>query len=189
MVADSTHATGSSTIIERLPDIVQRFFEHYGRDRLLWRPPSMQLIREARSDDLPALARLFEAYRQFYQLPADAATSAGYMEARLVAQDSVLLVAADERGTLTGFCQLYPSWCSLLAAPIYILYDLYVAAPNRRDGIGRALLQAAADRARRDGKARMDLATAKSNVSAQSLYESLGWERDEEFLTYTLTLR
>jgi ribosomal protein S18 acetylase RimI-like enzyme len=30
----------------------------------------------------------------------------------------------------------------------------------------------------------MELSTAKSNTVAQSLYESLGWERDEAFYVY-----
>jgi ribosomal protein S18 acetylase RimI-like enzyme len=32
----------------------------------------------------------------------------------------------------------------------------------------------------------MTLSTARTNLTAQSLYESLGWERDEEFLVYNL---
>jgi ribosomal protein S18 acetylase RimI-like enzyme len=148
----------------------------------------MPMIHDADARDLPALADLFDAYRQFYELPADLDKSARYIAARFAARDSVLLVASDQRQGLIGFCQLYPSWCSLLAAPIYVLYDLYVNPACRRDGVGRALMQAAADRARQDGKARMDLATAKTNVQAQSLYESLGWERDDEFLTYNLSV-
>jgi ribosomal protein S18 acetylase RimI-like enzyme len=36
----------------------------------------------------------------------------------------------------------------------------------------------------RHGKARMDLATAKSNRAAQAVYRSMGWTRDELFYTY-----
>jgi ribosomal protein S18 acetylase RimI-like enzyme len=35
-----------------------------------------------------------------------------------------------------------------------------------------------------NGMARLDLSTAKSNLAAQALYESLGWVRDEVFYTY-----
>jgi ribosomal protein S18 acetylase RimI-like enzyme len=48
------------------------------------------------------------------------------------------------------------------------------------------LLKAAEARAAADGKARMDLTTAKTNNAAQSLYESLGWVRDEVFYSYSL---
>ena len=147
----------------------------------------MVRIREAISDDLPALGRLFDEYRQFYQLPTDVEKATVYLKDRLRAGESVVLVAADEAGQLLGFTQLYPTWCSLLAGPVYVLYDLYVAPQARRHGVGRALLKAAAERGRRDKKLRMTLSTAKTNADAQSVYESLGWERDNEFYVYNLS--
>jgi ribosomal protein S18 acetylase RimI-like enzyme len=144
-------------------------------------------IRESVRGDLPALGKLFDEYRQFYQLPTDVEKATAYLEARLGARESVVLIAADEAGQLLGFTQLYPTWCSLLAGPVYVLYDLYVAPPARRRGVGRALLKAAAERGQRDGKLRMTLSTAKTNADAQSVYESLGWQRDNEFYVYNLT--
>jgi ribosomal protein S18 acetylase RimI-like enzyme len=143
-------------------------------------------IREASAGDLPALGRLFDEYRQFYRLPSDLEKATAYLKARLGGHDSVVLVAADEGEQLIGFTQLYPTWCSLLAGPVYVLYDLYVATQARQRGVGRALLEAAAGRGRRDGKLRMTLSTARTNLNAQSLYESLGWERDDEFYVYNL---
>jgi len=143
-------------------------------------------IREATDSDLSALGRLFDDYRQFYKLPSDLERSTSYLNARLDARDSIVLLAVDESDQLLGFTQLYPTWCSLLAGPVYVLYDLYVAPDARRRGIGRALMHAATERGRRDGKLRMTLSTAKTNATAQSLYESLGWERDEEFYVYNL---
>ena len=144
-------------------------------------------VREARSRDLPGLGRLFDEYRQFYKLLTEVGRATEYIGARLAAGDSVVLVAADESEQLLGFTQLYPTWCSLLAGSVYVLYDLYVPPRARRHGVARALLEAAADRARRDGKLRMTLSTARTNVNAQALYESLGWERDNEFYVYNLS--
>jgi ribosomal protein S18 acetylase RimI-like enzyme len=145
-------------------------------------------IREASSSDLPALGQLFDEYRQFYRLPKDVDKATGYIGARLAARDSVVLVAADESEQLVGFTQLYPTWCSLLAGPVYVLYDLYVPPRARRRGVARALLTAAAERAKRDGKLRMTLSTARTNRNAQALYESLGWERDNDFYVYNLNI-
>ena len=143
-------------------------------------------IREASGGDLPVLGRLFAEYRQFYRLPSDLDKANAYLKARLASHESMVLVAADDAQGLVGFTQLYPTWCSLLAGPVYVLYDLYVAPQARRRGVGRALIHAATERGRYDRKLRMSLSTAKTNLGAQSLYESLGWERDEEFYVYNL---
>ncbi|HVW52725.1 MAG TPA: GNAT family N-acetyltransferase [Trinickia sp.] len=146
-------------------------------------------IRAYEPRDLPETARLFDLYRQFYEQRPDLMHAERFIRARIENGDSVVLVADDGEGTLAGFCQLYPSFCSVAAAPIYVLYDLFVERRARRLGVARALLAAARTRALADGKVRMDLTTAKTNVTAQALYESMGWRRDEVFFTYTLTVR
>jgi GNAT superfamily N-acetyltransferase len=143
-------------------------------------------IRPYEPRDLPETARLFDLYRQFYEQRADLPLAERFIRARTENAESVILVADVGEGMLGGFCQLYPSFCSVAAGPIYVLYDLFVAPSVRRGGVGKALLAAAHERARGDGKVRMDLTTAKTNATAQSLYESMGWVRDEVFYTYTL---
>lgn len=141
-------------------------------------------VREAQAADLEPVAELFDLYRQFYEQPADRALARRFIAERLARQESVVLVAQSASGGLVGFCQLYPSFCSVEARPIYVLYDLFVLPAARQSGVGRWLLQAAEARALQDGKARMDLTTARSNLPAQTLYASLGWVRDEVFLAY-----
>lgn len=141
-------------------------------------------VRQAQAADLEPVAELFDLYRQFYEQPADPALARQFIAERLARQESVVLVAQSASGGLVGFCQLYPSFCSVEARPIYVLYDLFVLPAARQSGVGRWLLQAAEARALQDGKARMDLTTARSNVPAQTLYASLGWVRDEVFLAY-----
>ena len=145
-------------------------------------------IHTALPEDAALIAPLFDAYRQFYEQAADADAALAFITARLERGESVILLARDAQGRALGFCQLYPSFCSVLAAPIYVLYDLFVAPLARRTGVGRALLLAAEAHARATGHARMDLTTARDNHQAQALYESLGWVRDGVFLTYTRTL-
>ena len=135
--------------------------------------------------DLPAAAQLFDSYRQFYQQAPDLALAQRFMTERLEREESVVLLAQSAAGELVGFCQLYPSFCSVEAAPIYTLYDLFVSPAARRSGAGRALLLAADARATADGKVRMDLTTARTNLQAQALYESLGWVRDDVFFAYS----
>lgn len=141
-------------------------------------------LRQARPADLPAVAELFDLYRQFYDQPADRERAQAFLTERMQRCESVILVADAGADGLMGFCQLYPSFCSVEAAPIYVLYDLFVRPGARQAGVGRQLLLAAEARAAADGRVRMDLTTARTNLTAQRLYESLGWVRDEVFLAY-----
>jgi ribosomal protein S18 acetylase RimI-like enzyme len=140
--------------------------------------------RRAGLSDLDALAAMFDAYRQFYEQPADLELASRFIEERLQKNESVCLLALNSSGQALGFCQLYPSFCSVEAQPIYALYDLYVRPEARRSGAGKALLVAAHDYAATAGVARLDLTTAKTNLAAQALYESLGWVQDQIFLAY-----
>ena len=158
-------------------------------------------VRLAKVGDAAVLAPLFDAYRGFYGLASDPQLARDYLAQRLGQGDALVLLAhADAEPTATdpaavggtrraaplGFCQIYPTWGSLLAAPMGVLYDLYVIPAARRRGVGRALLDAAAALARERGLARLELSTATDNLPAQALYESLGWVRGTRFLSYSL---
>jgi GNAT superfamily N-acetyltransferase len=146
------------------------------------------LIRQAGLGDLPLVAPLFDAYRQFYGKPADAALAASFLRERLECGESTIFVATDADGAGIGFVQLYPSFSSVSAGRIYVLNDLFVAPAARGAAVGRGLLQAAADFGRRHGALRLVLSTAKTNARAQALYASEGWVRDEDYFQYTLAL-
>ena len=145
-------------------------------------------IRSISDADLSAVAILFDAYRQFYEQQSDVEFAAKFLKERIQNQQSVILVAHNSEQRVVGFCQLYPTFCSVIAQPIYVLYDLFVSSEARRLGVAKALLQAAHQQGIVDKKARLDLSTAKTNYAAQALYESLGWVRDNDFFTYSLAL-
>ena len=145
-------------------------------------------VRSAQLSDLSSLSRLFNAYRQFYEQATDIDLATEFISARLTQQDSVIFVAVDADDKPLGFCQLYPSFCSILATKTAVLYDLFVAANARKTGAGAALMLAAKNHAEEHGFARLDLTTAKTNLNAQKLYVSLGWVKDEIFLSYNLSI-
>lgn len=138
--------------------------------------------------DVAQIAPLFDAYRQFYEQAPDLAQATSFIAARLQNCESTILLVHDASGAAIGFCQMYPSFCSVLAQPVVVLYDLFVTPEARRTGAGRALLLAAEAHARANGFARMDLTTAKTNVRAQTLYRAMGWIKDEVFDAYNRTL-
>ena len=145
-------------------------------------------VRLASAADVDRVAPLFDAYRQFYGLPPDLALCRGYLAERLGRDESAVLLAADPKGAAVGFVQMYPSFSSLAAARTYVIYDLFVDPAARERGVGRRLMEAAAEEARRRGAVSLALSTARTNHRAQRLYESLGWVRDEDFYEYNLRL-
>ena len=146
------------------------------------------MINLATVSDIERVAPLFDAYRQFYGLTSDPPLAKQYLLDRLSRGESIVLLAQAPEGAALGFVQMYPGFSSLRAAPVYVLYDLFVAPEARQRGVGRRLMEAAASEARRRGAAALTLSTARTNVPAQQLYESLGWKRDDEFLEYGLVL-
>lgn len=134
-------------------------------------------ISRAGPADLDALALLFDAYRQFYGQPSDAAAARDWLRSRLRVGESMVLVA--RRGAdMVGFVQLYPMFSSVRLARTWILNDLYVLPTNRRGGVARALMDAAADFARADGAAGISLETTRDNAPARALYRGAGWHED-----------
>lgn len=146
--------------------------------------PTVQ-TRTATLADLEVIAALFDAYRQFYGQTADLAVAKNFIQNRLQNGESIVLLASNESEQVIGFCQLYPTFCSVEAKPVFSLYDLFVSPAARRSGAAKVLLQAAEKLAAESGKARMDLTTARTNTPAQAAYESLGWVRDELFYAYS----
>lgn len=145
---------------------------------------STLIVKVASMANLQSIAVLFNQYREFYEQGSDLALATEFIQQRMQNAESVILLAEDAQGKALGFCQLYPSFCSVEAKPIYSLYDLFVLPEHRANGIGRNLLLNAEALAKRNGKCRMDLTTAKNNLKAQSVYESLGWKRDDIFYAY-----
>lgn len=145
-------------------------------------------VFRARIEHLDAVAVLFDQYRQFYEEQADLAACRKFLAERLRNKESIIIAAESAEGELTGFTQLYRSFCSVEMAELVYLYDLFVAPAARRQGVAQALMEAARDYATSRGAGRLQLETAITNLPGQALYEKLGWQRDEEFYTYHLPL-
>ena len=148
----------------------------------------MSKIVQAEIEHLREVSRLFNLYRIFYKEKDDLDSTKQFIKQRLENGDSTIFVSINDDASLNGFVQLYPSFCSVSMIPILILYDLFVDPDIRTKGIGRSLMNKAAQYAQENGFKRLELSTAKDNFIGQSLYESLDYEVDDEFLHYSLEI-
>jgi ribosomal protein S18 acetylase RimI-like enzyme len=149
----------------------------------------VQIIR-ADDSHLEALLPMFNGYRKFYEQSHDEDGARAYLHARMNNDEAIifLAVSSDDPNRYAGFVLLYPTFDSVEMTAVWVLHDLFVEHQYRQRGIGRLLMNAAKDLCQTTGITRIDLATEISNKQAQSLYESLGYERDIEFYYYSLEL-
>ncbi len=148
-------------------------------------------IIKAAVNHLDLAAPLFDAYRVFYKQPSDLSGAKEYLYHRITREEALVFLAVTEKDKQMiglGFVQLYPSFSSITMKREWILYDLFVSPAARKQGIGRALMDKARQLAIETGAQTLILSTAKDNYPAQHLYESLGYERDEEFYVYELEI-
>ena len=140
-------------------------------------------IIRAELEHIEIVAQLFDGYRQFYGQSHDIEGSRRFLAARLEQDQSVIFLALED-GAGCGFTQLYPAFSSVSMRPLWILNDLFVAPQARKLGVGKGLMQAATEFAAETGAKRLVLATEIDNLPAQSLYEKMGWIRDDAFIHY-----
>ncbi|MCY8232851.1 GNAT family N-acetyltransferase [Priestia endophytica] len=144
-------------------------------------------IVEACVTDYKKVAVLFNEYRVFYKQKSDIKAAERFIYERLHNKESVIFLALEE-GEAVGFAQLYPSFTSIGIKRIIILNDLYVTEKTRGSGVGAALLQEVKEYGKKEERDSIVLQTAKDNVRAQHLYEKLGYQKDDHYFYYSLSL-
>lgn len=143
-------------------------------------------VHRAGLDSLDELVSLFEAYRAFYQMPADPDGARAFLKQRIENDESVVFIATLD-GKPLGFTQLYPLFSSTRMARLFLLNDLFVHADARGSGLGAALLARAYEHAREEGACELMLETGNDNP-ARRLYERSGYEAVTTRTFYTRTV-
>jgi ribosomal protein S18 acetylase RimI-like enzyme len=86
-----------------------------------------------------------------------------------------LLGSAGADSAAAGVCQVRFRWSVWKSAEDCWVEDLYVREDARRSGLGRALVEAAVERARERGCRRIELDVNEDNAAARALYEACGF--------------
>lgn len=147
-------------------------------------------IKRINKQETNLVIELFDKYRVFYKQESDISRATAFINTRLQNNESVIFVAFID-GKPAGFTQLYPTYSSVRTVKNWILNDLYVDANFRKQGIGEALIKTATQFAKDQAATFVQLSTAIDNFTAQSLYENIGFAKQEpetDFFTYRIQL-
>ena len=141
-------------------------------------------IRQATTDDIEGIAKLFDAYRVFYEQGSDLSLAQEFLGNRLNNLESVIFCAYTSDEHCVGFAQLYPSFSSVSAKRIWILNDLFVLESVRGMGIGTKLISEIEAFGEESQAIAILIETTVSNTGAQKLYEFKGYQKVTERLFY-----
>ncbi|MDB5053715.1 MAG: family N-acetyltransferase [Bacilli bacterium] len=137
-------------------------------------------VFQATIDDLDSVTLLFDEYRIFYDQISDIQKARTFLFEKFEHQESIIFLAKDQSSEHdVGFIQLYPSFSSLTMQRLWILNDLFVSHNHRKQGNGNQLLEAAKSFAIKTNAKGVQLSTAWDNKTAQRLYESLDYKKDD----------
>ena len=138
--------------------------------------------------ELETLLPMIGEYQRFYEAEEiDESRNRAFFSRFLAPSEDGMLLGAWRGEELVGYACLYWHFTSLVPAETVLLNDLFVAEPQRGGGVGRALIEASAEVARKRGAHHLEWATQPDNEAAQRLYDRTGAERSE-WVEYELRL-
>ena len=136
-----------------------------------------QAVRRGEAADAEAIGQLLHDFNREFDDPTPGPRALAERVRELLAAGEIKVLLAGGRPQGLAVLRFRPAiWTEALDC---YLEELYVVPERRGQGLGRALLEAAIELARREGAAHMDLGTSEDDVAARALYESLGFSNRE----------
>lgn len=120
------------------------------------------------------MARMANALNRELGIEGEAHTGDGVLLDGFGASPRFSLLIAEVNGVAAGYAMYHPGYDSDIAAASVWLVDLYVDAPARRFGVGRALMQVLAREAMRAGAKTIEWCVLERNERAIAFYRALG---------------
>ena len=143
----------------------------------------------ATSEEFAEAARLLAEFGHWVggKRPDEAEIRSG-VERIHAAGDGEFLLGSIDGGTPAGICQVRFRWSVWTSSEDAWIEDVFVREQARRSGLGRALVEAAVERARERSCLRIELDVDAANEPALTLYRSLGFSGELKAEDHSLLL-
>lgn len=140
----------------------------------------MTRVRPFRAEDAAAVASMVAALNAEEGYDPRKGPDAASLDAAFLGAGAAgrLLVAVDAADRPLGYATIHAIYETAVGARGAFLGDLYVARAARRQGIGRALVAAAAMAVRADGGRFLSWTALPGNPAAHAFYRALGAEEE-----------
>lgn len=144
-------------------------------------------IEKISVEQLDDLVPLFDQYMVFYKQDSAPTKYRDYLKERLSHGEATVFIAYIDNQPV-GFVLNYHTFSSVSLARVIVLNDLFISASHRKHGIANKLIENVIELAKVSHSVRIDLGTAIDNYTAQALYEKIGFVKDTEFFSYSLSV-
>lgn len=135
------------------------------------------VVRRAQAADAEAIGRLLHDFNSEFHEPTPGPPALAERICHLLADGGTAVLLGGSGPDGLAVLRFRPAiWTEALEC---YLAELYVVPDRRGQGLGRALMEAAIELARREGATHMDLGTSEHDVVARALYERLGFSNRE----------
>jgi ribosomal protein S18 acetylase RimI-like enzyme len=142
-------------------------------------------VRQGKATDAEAAVGLMIQLGEVGHGQPDPRVEEGFQR-MLESPDYLLLVAENDRGQVIGLLDASQRWTLWHRGPCVLIEELVVDRKARRQGVGRALIEAAIDWARMQGCSEVEISTDTDNLPAQAFYRKLGFESAALLLEYEM---
>ncbi len=135
--------------------------------------PARVRVRSIRRGDRPGWDVLWRGYNNFYERRIPAATTDATWSRFFRRAERMHALVAEQDGRLVGLVHYLFHRSTSLVGPTCYLQDLFTAPEARGAGVGRALIEAVYERARKGGARRVYWHTHETNRAAIRLYDEV----------------
>lgn len=135
-------------------------------------------IRKLGPEDLDRAQQMLQLFQEAFEKEDAAPPSHKYLQSLLARQDFHAIVALHDQKVVGGLTAYELEMLPREARELFI-YDIAVAQSHRRQGIGRALIEAARELCVQSGLSAMYVAACADEAHAVRFYEATGLERED----------